>query len=78
MSDVLAQVASNTDASKNAGCAVLYECALTIIEIESSGGLKVLAVNILGKFLGHRDNNMKYVALDTLIKVVAIDPKEEL
>jgi AP-1 complex subunit gamma-1 len=75
MSDVLAQVASNTDSSKNAGCAVLYECALTIIEIESSGGLKVLAVNILGKFLGHRDNNMKYVALDTLIKVVAIDPK---
>ena len=75
MSDVLAQVASNTDGSKNAGCAVLYECAQTIIEIQSSGGLKVLAVNILGKFLGHRDNNMKYVALDTLIKVVAIDPK---
>ena len=73
MSDVLAQVASSTDASKNAGCAVLYECACTILEIQSTGGLKVLAVNILGKLLGHRDNNMRYVALDALVKVVRID-----
>ena len=29
----------------------------------------------MGKFLANRDNNMRYVALHTLTKVVAIDPK---
>ncbi len=36
-------------------------------------GLRVLGVNILGKFLSNRDNNIRYVALNTLVKVVAID-----
>jgi AP-1 complex subunit gamma-1 len=31
-------------------------------------------VNILGKFLSNRDNNIRYVALNTLIKVVAVEP----
>jgi len=34
----------------------------------------VLGVNILGKFLTNRDNNIRYVALNTLIKVVAVEP----
>jgi AP-1 complex subunit gamma-1 len=34
----------------------------------------VLGVNILGKFLTNRDNNIRYVALNTLMKVVAIEP----
>ncbi len=33
----------------------------------------MLAVNALAKFLGNRDNNMRYVALNTLAKVVAVD-----
>lgn len=41
--------------------------------VESIGGLRVLAVNTLGKFLANRDNNMRYVALNTLAKVVAVD-----
>lgn len=31
-------------------------------------------MNILGKFLANRDNNIRYVALNTLIKVVAVEP----
>eukprot|EP00897_Mesotaenium_endlicherianum_P007089 jgi/Mesen1/6408/ME000329S05571 len=73
MSDVLAQVATNTEASKTAGNAILYECVSTIMGVEAIGGLRVLAINILGRFLAHRENNVRYVALNTLVKVVAID-----
>jgi AP-1 complex subunit gamma-1 len=47
---------------------------LTILDIEADSGLRVLGVNILGKFLSNRDNNIRYVALNTLIKVVAVEP----
>ncbi|PWN54219.1 putative golgi adaptor HA1/AP1 adaptin gamma subunit [Violaceomyces palustris] len=73
MNDILAQVATNTEASKNVGNAILYETVLTVLEIEAENGLRVMAINILGKFLGNRDNNIRYVALNTLNKVVAMD-----
>ncbi|KAI3452761.1 hypothetical protein Pfo_009424 [Paulownia fortunei] len=73
MNDILAQVATKTESNKNAGNAILYECVATIMSIEDNGGLRVLAVNILGRFLSSRDNNIRYVALNMLMKAIALD-----
>ncbi|KAL6567830.1 hypothetical protein OROGR_001498 [Orobanche gracilis] len=73
MNDILAQVATKTESNKNAGNAILYECVATILCIEDNGGLRVLAVNILGRFLSSRDNNIRYVALNMLMRAITLD-----
>ncbi|KAI4382590.1 hypothetical protein MLD38_008536 [Melastoma candidum] len=73
MNDILAQVATKADTNRNAGNAILYECVETIMSIEDNGGLRVLAINILGRFLSNRDNNIRYVALNMLMKAISVD-----
>ncbi|CAN4124257.1 unnamed protein product [Withania somnifera] len=73
MNDILAQVATKTESNKNAGNAILYECVAAIMSVKDNGGLRVLAINILGRFLSNRDNNIRYVALNMLMKALVVD-----
>eukprot|EP00475_Leptophrys_vorax_P027940 TRINITY_DN4002_c0_g1_i1.p1 TRINITY_DN4002_c0_g1~~TRINITY_DN4002_c0_g1_i1.p1 ORF type:complete len:739 (-),score=198.15 TRINITY_DN4002_c0_g1_i1:415-2394(-) len=75
MTDILGTVATNTETVKNPGNAILYECVQTIMSIKAEPGLRVMAVNILGRFLLNRDNNIRYVALNTLCKCGKDDAK---
>ncbi|KHN26913.1 AP-1 complex subunit gamma-2 [Glycine soja] len=58
----LKQVATKTESNKVAGNAILYECVQTIMSIEDNGGLHVLAINILRRFLSNRDNNIRFIS----------------
>ena len=60
-----AKVATNTDSTKNVGNSILYETVMTVLEIEADSGLRVMAINILGKFLSNRDNNIRFVSLSS-------------
>ncbi|XP_037733055.1 AP-1 complex subunit gamma-like 2 isoform X1 [Chelonia mydas] len=73
MNDTLAQVATNTETLHNVGSAVLYETVLTITAVHSAPGLRVLAVNILGRFLLSRDRNIRSVALMSLLRLVRVE-----
>ncbi|ETO25133.1 clathrin-adaptor gamma chain [Reticulomyxa filosa] len=68
--DTLTQIATNTESNKNPGNSVLYECVRTIMCIETQSPVHRLAINILGKFLLNRDNNIRYVALNALCNAV--------
>lgn len=74
MNDILTQVALNLDSGKNAAHAILYECIKTIFAITSDQSLRVLGVNLLGKFLLTKDNNTRYVALEMLLTVINFEP----
>lgn len=73
ISDILTQIATSTDPSKNVGHAVLYETAVTIMNIPSEHSLRTMAINILGRLLSAHtgDSNLRYVALALLNKIIA-------
>ena len=75
--DVLSSISSMDSSSGSAVPAVMYEAVNTILfsGVGSAEGLRVMAINVLGKFLGMKDNNLRYVALHVLAQVVVTDPQ---
>ena len=73
LGDLFVSVQSITEASKQTGYALQYEIVRTINNLESNAGMKSLSNNILGKFLGSKDLNLKYIALNTLQDVGRYD-----
>lgn len=75
LNDMLTHTCAKFQNNKaTASYSILYECAKTIFTIQSDSSLRILGVNILSKFLGQKDNNFKYVALNTLLKVIEHEP----
>ncbi|KAG7815318.1 hypothetical protein KL924_000404 [Ogataea haglerorum] len=74
LNDLLTQVCSRVESAKGSGYCVLYETVQTIFTINSDSSLKVLGINILSKFLTQKDNNTRYVALNTLLNVINYEP----
>mmetsp|Transcript_3456 Transcript_3456/g.5090 ORF Transcript_3456/g.5090 Transcript_3456/m.5090 type:complete len:820 (-) Transcript_3456:8-2467(-) len=74
MSDLLAQVSTNTEGQRAAGHCIIYELINTILNVESERGLRSLAIDHLSKFLVSKNNNLRYVSLNTLIHVVEKNP----
>ncbi|PVU91049.1 hypothetical protein BB559_004332 [Furculomyces boomerangus] len=73
INDILTQVMTQTEESKNVGTSVLYECIRVVLAIPSEKSLRVLAINLLGKFLEHRDNNIRYIALSMLLQAMVTE-----
>ncbi|MCQ2964875.1 MAG: AP-1 complex subunit gamma [archaeon] len=74
LEELLNSIPSNTDTTrKNTGNSVLYELVRCIFSYESSKSLKGLGGSILGQFLANKDNNYKYLALNTLNDIAKID-----
>lgn len=73
LNDLLAQLATTLDTTKNVGNAVLYEVVLTALSLPFvDQSLVNLAIGTLGRFLAGNscgDNNLRYVALNLLAKI---------
>ena len=73
MKDILSDISTSTESSKLTSNAVQYELVKTIIGIQADTSLKSLASNILGRLLQSKDNNYKYISLNTLREVIKTD-----
>lgn len=66
---------SSSSQAKGSSASVLHETVKTIFSIPNlDPALKVLGINTLGQLLSTKDNNNRYVALNTFLTVVDIEP----
>ena len=71
--DTLVLVFNNTKLNRNAGYGVLYELLRTVLALPAeliTTDLASLSGTALARFLAHRDNNVRFVALGMLLRHV--------
>ena len=57
------------------GNAIVYECIRTLTAIHPNAVLVGSAAESVARFLGARENNLRYAGIDALTRLVRIDPK---
>ena len=57
------------------GNAIVYECIRTLTAIHPNPVLVGGAAESVARFLGARENNLRYAGIDALTRLVRIDPK---
>ncbi|GKT27386.1 hypothetical protein ADUPG1_000021 [Aduncisulcus paluster] len=62
----LSAVLTGSPSTKAAGRAVLHTAARVVLYIGAGGVLRDTALDVLARFLTHKDNNLRYAALSTL------------
>ncbi len=72
---VLSLALKKADNQGNIGNAIVYECVKTAAAIYPSSVLLEHCASVVSRFVQSRNNNIKYVGLDALSRVVNINPK---
>jgi len=72
---VLADVMRRGNTGHTIGNAVVYECVRTITAIHPNATLLQSAAEMVSNFLRSSSHNLKYIGIDSLAAVVAINPK---
>lgn len=75
MYTVLADVMRRGNTGHTIGNAVVYECVRTITAIHPNATLLQSAAEMVSNFLRSSSHNLKYIGIDSLAAVVAINPK---
>ncbi|CAL4133656.1 unnamed protein product, partial [Meganyctiphanes norvegica] len=73
MNDILAQVATNTESSKNVGNAILYETVLSIMDIKSESGLRDAYMGVLIFFLSKLSQDVHMGVLNLGLRITFLE-----
>ena len=72
---VIGQTLQRADNGEQIGNAVLFECIRCVTTIVPSEGLLEASAAAVARFLGSGSNNLRYLGVDALASIIAIDPR---
>lgn len=75
---LLTALTSNCDDSKIRACSILYECARTCEYVHDDVELRTLSLNILGRFLQHKEATVRYIGFKELTRFADVHGAQQL